>query len=149
MRDSRPATRAVMMLATIVMTLAALVVWGQSRMTDKDVEETMQNLKNDTKHLQSSFNSAIGKSTIRKTSQEKDAKALVKTFAQQTDSMHTVFKGSKKADTSLPGVLDNAQKIDKLLADIPLGDNVTSSWGRVKSELNTLAQAFNMPAPSQ
>ena len=146
MRDSRPATRAVMMLATIVMTLAALVVWGQSRMTDKDVEETMQNLKNEAKHFQSSFNSAIDKSTVRKTSREKDAKALVKTFAQQTDSMHTVFKGSKKADTSLPGVLDNAQKIDKLLADVPLGDNVTSSWSRVKSELNTLASAFNMPA---
>ena len=146
MRDSRPATRAVMMLATIVMTLAALVVWGQSRMTDKDVEETMQNLKNDAKHFQSSFNSAIDKSTVRKTSREKDAKALVKTFAQQTDSMHTVFKGSKKADTSLPGVLDNAQKIDKLLADVPLGENVTSRWSRVKSELNTLASAFNMPA---
>ena len=145
MRDSRPATRAVMMLATIVMTLAALVVWGQSRMTDKDVEETMQNLKNDAKHFESGFNSAIGKSTIHKTSQEKDAKALVKTFAQQTDSMHNVFKSSKKADASLPGVLDNAQKIDKLLGAVPLGGDVTSNWGRVKSELNSLASAFNMP----
>jgi len=54
--------------------------------------------------------SAIGKSTVRKTSQEKDAKALVKTFAQQTDSMSKVFKDSKKADTSLPGVLDSAQE---------------------------------------
>ena len=146
MRDSRPATRTFLMVATIVMTLAAPVVWGQGRISDKDVEATMQNLKNDAKHFQSSFNSAIDKSTVRKTSREKDAKALVKTFAQQTDSMHTVFKGSKKADTSLPGVLDNAQKIDKLLADVPLGDNVTSSWSRVKSELNTLTSAFNMTA---
>jgi hypothetical protein len=115
-------------------------------MSDKDIEKTMQNLKDDAKKFESSFNSAIGKSTVRKTSQEKDAKALVKTFAQQTDSMHSVFKGSKKADTSLPGVLDSAQKIDKLLAEVPLGGNVTSSWGRVKSELNTLAPAFNLPA---
>jgi hypothetical protein len=134
------------MVATIVMTLAAPVVRGQSRMSDKDIEETMQNLKNDAKNFESTFNSAIGKSTLRKTSREKDAKALVKTFAQQTDSMHSVFKGSKKADTSLPGVLDNAQKIAKLLADVPLEDNVTSRWSRVKSELNTLASAFNMPA---
>ena len=149
MRHSQPAAQTFMMVVAIFMTLAAPVARGQSRMSDKDIEETMQNLKNDGKHFQSSFNSAIGKSTIRKTSQEKDAKALVKTFAQQTDSMHTVFKDSKKADTSLPGVLDSAQRIDRLLADVPLGDNVTSSWGRVKSELNTLAQAFNMPAPSQ
>jgi hypothetical protein len=114
-------------------------------MSDKDIEGTMQNLKNDAKHFESGFNSAIGKSTIHKTSQEKDAKALVKTFAQQTDSMHNVFKSSKKADASLPGVLDNAQKIDKLLGAVPLGGDVTSNWGRVKSELNSLASAFNMP----
>jgi hypothetical protein len=135
-----------MMVATIVMTLAPPFVRGQSRMSDKDIEETMQNLKNDAKNFESSFNSAIGKSTLRKTSQEKDAKALVKTFAQETNSMHSVFKSSKKTDTSLPGVLGNAQKIDKLLADVPLGENVTSRWSRVKSELNTLASAFNMPA---
>jgi hypothetical protein len=41
----------------------------------------------------------IGKSTVPKTSRQKDDKTLVKTFAQQTDSMHTVFKSSKKADT--------------------------------------------------
>jgi hypothetical protein len=135
-----------MVVATIVLTLAAPIVRGQGRMSDKDVEATMQNLKNDAKHFQSSFNSAVGKSTIHKTSQEKDAKALVKTFAQQTDSMHNVFKSSKKADASLPVVLDSAQKIDKLLGQVPLGDNATSSWGRVKSELNSLASAFNMPA---
>jgi len=146
MRDSRLATRTFLMVATIVMTLAAPVVWGQGRISDKDVEATMQNLKNDAKSFESSFNSAIGKSTIHKTSREKDAKALVKTFAQQTDSMHNTFKSSKKADTSLPGVLSNAQQIDKLLADVPLGDNVTSSWSRVKSELNTLTSAFNMTA---
>ena len=146
MRHAQPTAQTFMMVVAIVMTLAGPVARGQGRMSDKDIEETMQNLKNDAKHFQSSFNSAIGKSTIHKTSREKDAKALVKTFAQQTDSMHNTFKSSKKADTSLPGVLSNAQQIDKLLADVPLGDNVTSSWSRVKSELNTLTSAFNMTA---
>ena len=89
----------------------------------------MQNLKDEAKKFQSSFNSAIGKSTGRKTSPEKDGKALVKAFSQQTDSMSEVFKDSKKAGTSLQEYLDSAQKIDKLLADVPLGDNVTASWG--------------------
>src|SRR5215831_3098706 len=146
MRHSRPPARTFLMVVAIFMTLAAPFVRGQLRMSDKDVEATMQNLKDDAEHFQSSFNSAIGKSTVRKTSQAKDDKALVKTFGQQTDSMHTIFKSSRKADTSLPGVLDSAQKIDKLLADVPLGDTVTSSWSRMKSELNNLAQAFNMSA---
>ena len=142
MRDSRPGTRSFTVVAMIVLALAAPIVRGQNRMSDKDIEETMQNLKNDARHFESGFNSAIGKSTIHKTSQEKDAKALVKTFAQQTDSMHNVFKGSKKADTSLPGVLDNAQKIDKLLAEVPLGDNVTSSWRPVKFRIKLSRLGF-------
>jgi hypothetical protein len=35
MRDSQPATGIFMIVITIVMALAAPVVWGQSRMTDK------------------------------------------------------------------------------------------------------------------
>jgi hypothetical protein len=50
------------------------------RMSDKDVERMMTNLRNDSKRFGDAFNSAVGKSTIRKTQQEKDAKALIKTF---------------------------------------------------------------------
>jgi hypothetical protein len=56
--------------ALIVFSLTFLVVpssSAQQRMSDKDIENTMKNLKEDSKRFQSSFNSAISKSTIRKT----------------------------------------------------------------------------------
>jgi hypothetical protein len=125
------------------------LVSAQTRMTDKDVVNMMKNLVNDTKQFQSLFNSAISKSTIRKTSQEKDAKATVQSFRNQTVSMLQTFQSKKKADTTLPLVLDSSQKIDKWLADVPLNSSVTTQWGKVKAELSTLSVQFNIPAPAR
>ena len=41
-------------------------------MSDKDVQALMQNLRDDAKSFKPQFNSAISKSTIRKTSREKE-----------------------------------------------------------------------------
>jgi hypothetical protein len=122
---------------------------AQTRMTDKDIVNLMKNLVQDTKQFQSLYNPAISKSTIRKTSQEKDAKAVVQSFRNQTVSMLQTFQSKKKADTTLPIVLDSSQKIDKWLADIPLNSSVTNQWAKVKSELSTLSDQFNIPAPAR
>jgi hypothetical protein len=122
---------------------------AQTRMSDKDVVNMMKNLVQDTKQFQSLFNSAISKSTIRKTSQEKDARATVQLFRNQTGSMLQIFQSKKKADTTLPSVLDSSQKIDKWLADVPLNSSVTTQWAKVKAELATLSDQFNIPGPAR
>jgi len=104
------------------------VVPAQQRMTDKNVEDMMKNLKEDAKNFRSSFNTAVGKSTIRKTDQEKAAKQLVERFQKQREDMHNHFKDKKKADTELPGVRDGASQIDKLLTSTPLGPKVDGEW---------------------
>jgi hypothetical protein len=43
-------------------------------MNDKDVEVFNEQLKEDAQQFHSSSDSAVGKSTVRKTGQEKDAK---------------------------------------------------------------------------
>ena len=128
---------------------SASPVSAQARMNDKDVVNMMKNLVQDTKQFQSLFNSAISKSTIRKTSQEKDAKATVQSFRNQAGNMLQVFQSKKKADTTLPSVLDSSQKIDKWLADVPLNSSVTTQWAKVKAELATLSDQFNVPAPAR
>lgn len=123
-------------------------VTAQARMSDKDVVNMMKNLVQDTKQFQSLFNSAISKSAIRKTSQEKDAKAVVQSFRNQAQNMLQVFQSKKKADTTLPIVLDSSQKIDKWLVDVPLSKTVMNQWAKVKSELSTLSEQFNIAAPA-
>ena len=124
------------------------LVSAQARMSDKDVVNMMKNLVQDTKHFQSLYNSAISKSAIRKTSQEKDAKAIVQGFRNQAQNMLQIFQSKKKADTTLPIVLDSSQKIDKWLVDVPLSKTVMNQWAKVKSELSTLSEQFNIAAPA-
>jgi hypothetical protein len=96
---------------------------AQTRMNDEDVERTMKNLKEDSQRFQSTFNSAISKSTVRKTSQEREYKNIVKTFRDQTEAMLNAFQDRKRADTTLPGVLDTAKRIDGVLRSVQLGEH--------------------------
>ena len=71
---------------------------AQGRLSDKDLQRLMQNLKDDAQPFRQSFANALKKSTIRKTSQEKDARTLADTFAKQANSALETFKHNQKAD---------------------------------------------------
>jgi len=73
-----------------------------NRLSDKDLETVMSNLKADAKAFRPRFDSAIKKSSIRKTSQAKDAMNLASTFEKQTSSALNEFKKTKRATRSLP-----------------------------------------------
>jgi hypothetical protein len=130
---------AVIFLSSVAMAGAAP---AQQRMSDKDLERMMTNLRNDSKRFGDVFNPAIHKSTIRKTQQEKDGKALVKTFQNQTDAMLDQFKKTKQGQPALTGVQDSANRIDKLLTDVPMGPQVSEAWAKVKTELSTISDQF-------
>lgn len=122
-------------------------VFAQTRMTDKDIQSVMKNLQEDAKKFRSSFDSAVKKSTIRKTSQEKDARETVELFTEQTKGMFNQFKNSRKADQALAAVLNTSDQIDKLLKTTPMGEATDKAWAKVKTELDTLSEQF--PAKSQ
>ena len=133
-------------LITTLLALAstAPLASAQNRMSDKDIESLMRNLQQDTKKFRSVFNSAVHKSTIRKTSGEKDAKNLVARFQQQIEGMLNQFRSNKKADQTLPTVVASADQIDKLIIATPMGDETSSAWAKVKAELSTLSQQFGI-----
>jgi hypothetical protein len=137
----------VTMALTTNLLLNGIELQSQERMRDKDIENTMKNLNEDTKRFQSLFNSAVGKSTIRKTSQEKEARNLVRTFRDQTDGMLKAFHDKKQADASLQTVLNSASQIDKRINEISLSGETSTQWSKIKSELATLSEQFNVPLP--
>jgi cell division protein FtsL len=79
---------------------------AQSRLNDKDLEQRIKNLNSDSKKFQSSFNSALSRSSIRKTSQEKDAKKLADNFTKSTKALYDYFKKTQKSDPYLQNSLD-------------------------------------------
>lgn len=127
-----------------VLTLAPAAALAQSRMNDKDVEKTMNNLKEDAKKFQNNFDNAIKKSTIRKTSQEKEARQDAKTFVKQAEGMLNHFKSKKKADNELKVINATASRIENTLNQVPLNPGVQGDWSRVRAELDTLNREFGM-----
>jgi hypothetical protein len=135
---------AVSLALITIFVLTAQRVSAQARLSDKDVEKLMDNLKEDSKKFKSSFNSAISKSPIRNTDQEKQSKSLVEKFQKQTEDMLHQFKDNQHAGPQVKTAYDSAAEIDKTLSATPLGANVDGDWTKVKTELAAISKAFGI-----
>src|SRR5580692_3261919 len=113
-----------------------------NRLSDKDLESVMSNLKADAKAFRPRFDSAINKSSIRKTSQAKDAMNLASTFEKQTSTALNEFKKTKKGD-SVPAMLSTAGQIEKVMTDLKL-DPQTTGWDKIRTDLNQVSNAFGI-----
>jgi hypothetical protein len=140
----RTIRRILSVLFVLMLTTAgALSARAQDRLSDKDVANMMNNLKNDAKSFRQTWNHALSKSTIRKTSREKDARALATQFQAQTEGMLRQFQNNKTADTSLPLVQQTARNIEQVKSDVSLGPQVDTQWTKIRTELDQISQAFN------
>jgi len=122
------------------------VLHAQKRVSDKDVEALMKNLKEDSKSFRENFDAALKKSDIRRTSQEKDAKGLIASFEKQTDAMFSEFKKTKKGDVAVENTISNAQEIERLLHTLQLDAKTTAEWEKIRSELERVSSAFGINA---
>jgi hypothetical protein len=120
---------------------------AQGRLSDKDLQRLMQNLKDDAQPFRQSFANALKKSTIRKTSQEKDARALADTLAKQANGALETFKHDQKADQAVAALVNTAARIDPLVYSLQVNPQTTSQWEKLRSELHQIAQAFGVPEP--
>jgi hypothetical protein len=120
---------------------------AQGRLSDKDLQRLMQNLKNDAQPFRHSFANALKKSTIRKTSREKDAQMLADTFAKQANSALETFKHNQKAEQAVTELVNTAAQIDPLVYSLQLNPQTTSQWERLRTELHQIAQAYGITEP--
>ena len=134
-----------LLIVSVCLLLGSGGMLAQQRLNDKDVEETMKNLNEDAEQFRSQFDSAVSKSTIRNTDQEKQAKALVEHFQKKTEDMVDEFKDTKKTHDDLLIVRNDANKIDKVLSGTHLDDpKLNTQWAKIKSELGMISGAFGI-----
>jgi competence protein ComGC len=79
-----------LLILSVLLLLGAGGMMAQQRLNDKDVEETMKNLNEDAEQFRSQFDSAVSKSTIRNTDQEKQAKCSAPLKTRQSGSPNLV-----------------------------------------------------------
>ena len=119
-------------------------VYGQARINDKDMESLMRNLRDDAKSFRPTFDAAIHKSIIRKTSQERDARDLAARFEKQTELMLNHFKQHRKGEADLQNVLSTASQVDKLVYGPGLDGQTTAKWEKVRAELREISSAYGV-----
>jgi hypothetical protein len=139
----------VAVVALLLSAFAGTTAWAQSRINDKDVARLMQNVRDDAQPFRKSFASALKKSTIRGTSQEKDARGLADTFAKQSKRALETFQHKRKAEDQVAAMVDTAGQIDKLVNQLNLNPAVGTQWEKLRTELHQVAEAFNVPEPYQ
>ena len=144
----RTAVAPVLFLSCVLGLLSGTAASAQSRISDKDVQHLMENLRDDARRFQDPFKAALSKSSIRKTSQEKDARELAKRFERQTDGMLQGFKRAHKGDASFSTVSSTAQQLDGLVLNLGPGSRAADAWAKVQADLSALAPAFNVPVAS-
>jgi hypothetical protein len=120
---------------------------AQGRLSDKDLQRLLQNLKDDAQPFRQSFANALKKSTIRKTSKEKDARMLADSFAKQANSGLETFKRSQKAEQAVTELVHTAAQIEPLVYSLQLDSATTSQWERLRGELHQVAQAYGIAEP--
>ena len=120
---------------------------AQGRLSDKDLQRLLQNLKDDAQPFRQSFANALKKSTIRKTSKEKDARMLADSFAKQANSTLEGFKHIQKAEQGVTELVNTAAQIDPLVYSLRLNPQTTSQWERLRAELHQVAQAYGISEP--
>ena len=140
-----PASVMAILLAMMVSFTSALPVKAQNRLSDKDLEQRIKNMNSDIKKFRSMFNSSVSKTSIRKTSQAKDAKTLVQNFQNASNSLYEKFKRTKKPDPYLQNCLDLSSQIDNVFQSTQFDPDTLAQWQKIKPQLRDIAAAFNMP----
>ena len=133
-----------LLIASFLFLLPPPAARAQKRVSDKDRQRMMKNLRYDTKSFRPMFDHAVDKSTIRKTSPAKDAKNLVRTFEKQVDAMQSAFKKNPTDGTAATNAVNTAEQIDSQLRTVSLGPNVMSQWQKIQEELHPIAASFGV-----
>jgi hypothetical protein len=145
-RSGGARTWSIGVLSTALALACAIPAWCQGRMNDKDLENLLRNLRDDAKSFRPVFSSDIHKSTIQKTSREKDAKALADRFEKESEALLNRFEDTKKVDAEVSTVTGTAQQIDSLVRQLGLGPQTTSRWDKIQTELRQISGAFGIQA---
>jgi hypothetical protein len=131
-------------LVALLLLLTAVPAHAQGRMSDKDLEHMLENLKNDAHSFRPDFQNALKHTAVRKTSRESDDRQIAADFERQTNELYKQFKSGKKIDGFVPSMLSKAQQLDRLVYELQLDPGLVSQWERIKGEVHQVAAAYNL-----
>ena len=115
------------------------------RVTDREVDQILKRIENQSDKFRSSLDSALDKSRLNGTRQEDNINAYVKDFYAETKRLRDHFEGHKSTAGDVQSVLDRAATIDEFMNRNRLKKrNAQSEWSRLRGNLDELANVYGV-----
>jgi hypothetical protein len=114
------------------------------RMTDQQVELIIRNVETRADRFRASLNLALDRSRIDGTNTEDDINRYVRDFETATDQLRTRFNSRRSVASDVENVLARAADIDRFMSGNPLTRRAQNEWSLLRTDLNTLANAYNV-----
>jgi flagellar hook-basal body complex protein FliE len=115
---------------------------AQSRMSDADLEKLLRSLRDHSRSFRLSFDSALKRTSISRTSRAKNAEQAAESFQRGTESLLNDFMRTRRGEDKLRSLQRSAQQMHTFVNTYRLGRQVGRRWGRVETELQQVRVAY-------
>src|SRR5215211_1284480 len=85
------------------------------RISDKQVQQVMKQLKKDTGKFRKSLDSSLDKSRLNGTNREDNINEFLEDYEKATERLYERFKDNKSVAADVEAVLDGAAQIDQVM----------------------------------
>lgn len=114
------------------------------RITDKEVEQILHRIEQQSGKFRSSLDDALDRSRLDDTNREDDINAFVKEFDQEVKRLHDRFDDRKSVAADVQAVLDRAARIDSFMGRRGLTGKALNEWSALRANLDQLAEAYSV-----
>lgn len=114
------------------------------RLTDKEVEQILHRIEQQSGKFRSSLDSALDNSRLDDTNREDNINAFVKEFDQEVKRLHDRFDDRKSVAADVQAVLDRAARIDNFMRRRGLAERAQNEWSTLRVNLDQLAEAYGV-----
>ena len=114
------------------------------RLSDKEVEQMLHRIEQQSGKFRSSLDSALDRSSLNDTDREDDINTFIKEFDQEVKRLHDRFDERKSVAADVQAVLDRAARIDVFMRRRGLAEKAQNEWSALRANLDQLAEAYSV-----
>ena len=114
------------------------------RLSEEELTQLILLIENGGDKFRVSLTDAFFRRPYDRTRSEGNMNDAVRGFKKATDQVRTHFDARQLVSDDVQRLLDQAQPLENFMRDNPLTDRATSDWSTLRTNLNLLANAYNI-----
>ena len=114
------------------------------RLSESELSQLIQQIENGGDAFRVSLTDAFFMRPYDRTRSEGNMNDALRGFKKATDQVRIRFDARQLVSDDVQRLLDQAQPLENFMRDNPLTDRARSDWSRLRTNLNLLANAYNI-----